>query len=168
VPLADALHDHRYEMVVVDEQQRWWWQGRPVADRLRWFLLEHLGWEPAVGRYYFEYRVSDEWRDKSYLRHRITPVVARRLVEGSGRWSAMTNVGRTVAIDPRSFRLDDKERLFVESDSLGLVMIQDPLRFQLLRGASEDLRSFRLGDERVPLAWPETSAASGNDEMSRR
>ena len=155
----------RYDMIVVDEEQAWSWRGRPVADRTRDFFLQYLSWAPAVERWFFEYKIHDGWWDKSYLAASITPLRAVRFEFASG---SEDESGRLVLQDGRraecrfeAFRLDERERLFVDSVELGEVLVSDAERFRLLRTADETMQSVDLGPRRVPLIWPASIGSGG-------
>lgn len=156
--VEEALEQFRYEMIRVDQDQVWWWQGQRVAPRLKRFFLDHLSYEPELGLYYFEYRVSADWYDKCYLVCELTPLVAVQVeaVETAElKLRAVLNNGRTDVLDPRSLRLDARERLFAQSREHGEVVLSDAARFQLLKGVTEDCRAVRIGTRDFPLRWPE-------------
>lgn len=165
VAILDRFH---YEMIQVDEDQEWSWRGRPVAERTRRFFLEHLGWQPAIGRYFFEFKIHDRWWDKSYLDAVITPLLGVQLreVEPSpgeseeGALEITTQCGHRDLLDLDGFRLDRRERLFCACQRLGEVLFSDTLRFRLLSGASEDLRSIAVAGRACPLRWPEQPGAT--------
>lgn len=156
----DALMSFHYPPIEVDADRRWVWKGRPVADRIRRFFVQHIGYEPALGVYFVEYRVNDGWWDKCYLDCETTPLVAVQMREdaagGSGEVVADLNNGRIDALDLDSLRLDDQERLFASSARHGLVEIADAPRFTLLRTVSEDCRTVEFAGARRTLRWPET------------
>ncbi len=155
----DALMSFHYPPVVVDADRRWSWKGGPVADRIRRFFVQHIGFEPALGVWFIEYRVNDGWWDKCYLDCATTPLVAVQLREEGGAGEegvvADLNNGRTDTLDPDSLRLDDEERLFATSAQHGLVEIADAPRFALLRTVSEDCRTVEFAGARRALHWPE-------------
>ena len=93
-PIESMLDEFRYEMIHVDADQRWVWMGRPVAPRIKSFFLEHLGWEPAIGRWFFEYQVNPEWWDKSYLDAEVTPLLAMTVSEEDGALVATSTAAR--------------------------------------------------------------------------
>ena len=158
----DALMSFHYPPIAVDADRRWVWKGRPVADRIRRFFVQHIGYEPALGVHFVEYRVNDGWWDKCYLDCETTPLVAIQFREqsgyGSGEVAADLNNGRTDALDPDSLRLDEQERLFASSAQHGLVEIADAPRFALLRTVSEDCRTVEFAGARRPLRWPNEDA----------
>lgn len=161
-PLDSLLEDFRYEMIHVDDDQRWTWQGRPVAPRVKAFFLEHLGWEPAIQRWYFEYRVDASWWDKSYLEAEVTPLVALSLEAQTGpEPRVLLANGRRDRADLESLRLDCRERLFCTTARYGEVMFSDTARFSLLRHANQSCDALQLGERWVRLRWPEC-------EQSRR
>lgn len=150
--LGPALERFHYELVHVDGDQRWTWRGMPVAPRTRQFFLEHMRFEPALERWVFEYRVNDQWWDKSYLEAEVTPFLAVALEEGAGGAVAVLQDGRRVAVTSgEGCRLDERERLYLPCVELGEALCNDGLRFQLLRGADEELRSIEIGGRRVAL-----------------
>ena len=153
--LLDRFH---YEMIHVDEEQVWRWRGHEVAERTRLFFLEHLRWQPEIERFYFEYRVNDDWWDKSYLDADVTPLVVRQMEEvedeAEGVVEVLLGSGQRDRLDLDSFRLDERERLFCRSDQTGDVMFSEALRFRLLRDVSEDLTTLRVVGAPRPLAWP--------------
>ncbi len=155
----DALMSFHYPPVVVDADRRWSWKGGPVADRIRRFFVQHIGFEPALGVWFIEYRVNDGWWDKCYLDCETTPLVAVQLREEGGAGEegvvADLNNGRTDTLDPDSLRLDEQERLFASSAGHGLVEIADAPRFALLRTVSEDCRTVEFAGARRALHWPE-------------
>lgn len=148
-----ALASFRYEMIVVDDEQEWWWQGKPVAPRLRRFFVEHLGYEPELDLYYFEYRVSDNWFDKCYLIGDMTPMLGTALHADGARLVVTLNNGARDPIDPESLHLDERERLFCRSESYGSVLLSDGTRFNVLRSVSEDLSTVHLFGRDLPLRW---------------
>lgn len=151
----DALLDElRYEMIRVDEEQRWSWMGKPVAPRIKAFFLEHLAWEPALGVWYFEYQVNPQWWDKSYFDAVITPVLATTVDEEEGGLRATLNTGATDALDPGTLRLDERERLFCSSERFGEVLFSDTVRFALLRHVNEACDAVEIAGRWHPLRWP--------------
>ncbi|MDE2849466.1 MAG: hypothetical protein OXP74_02480 [Acidobacteriota bacterium] len=154
----DALMSFHYPPVVVDADRRWSWKGQPVAERIRRFFVQHIGFEPALGVWFVEYRVNDGWWDKCYLDCATPPLVAIQLREedeaAGGGVVADLNNGRTDTLDPDSLRLDERERLFASSADHGLVEIADAPRFALLRTASEDCRTVEFAGARRSLRWP--------------
>lgn len=162
----ELLERYHYDLIEVDDDGQWWWRGRRLAQRTHAFFLQHLAWEPAVERYFIEYRVHDHWWDKCYLDCRTTPVVARTLSCEGGEIRLELNTGQSDRADPGSFRLDGRERLLCSSERHGEVALSDWLRFRLLRGLSDDGRTLRLGAEgsgtegealTVVLNWPENA-----------
>ena len=165
VDLEAALGDFRYEMIHVDADGQWWWQGRVVAERLRTFFHAHLGWEPDLGLHYFEYRVSDQWFDKCYLLCDSPPIQAIRIDVpdtlpdiGPWRFVAYLDTGDDDSVDPETLRLDDAERLLVMSDAHGEVLVSGTTRFQLLSSVREDLCSLELGGRVFRLHGADTAA----------
>lgn len=155
----DALTSFHYPPIEVGADRRWVWKGRPVADRIRRFFVQHIGYEPALDVWFVEYRVNDGWWDKCYLECETTPLVAVQLREvaeaGTDRVVADLNNGSIDALDPDSLRLDGQERLFASSVRYGLVEIADAPRFSLLRTASEDCRTVEFAGARRTLRWPD-------------
>jgi len=155
----DALMSFHYPPVVVDADRRWFWKGQPVAERIRRFFVQHIGFERALGVWFVEYRVNDGWWDKCYLDCATTPLVAVQLGEGTedgeGRVVADLSNGGTDTLDPDSLSLDDQERLFATSADHGLVEIADAPRFALLRTVSEDCRTVEFAGARRTLLWPD-------------
>lgn len=165
VPMARSLESganwsevegrFRYDMIRVDEEQRWTWRGRPVADRTREFFSDHLGWQPAVSRWFFEYKIHDGWWDKSYLEATITPLRGLRFeIDGADPPRVVLLNGQRVECRVDTLRLDRRERLYVQTPTMGEVLIAEPERFRILRTADEDLETVELGDRRVRLQWP--------------
>ena len=159
-----------YEMIRVDEEGRWTWKGGPVAPRTRDFFLEHLRFEPELGRWLFEYRVNDGWWDKSYLDAEISPLEAIRLEESSRPPSSRpsreeaaplevvcVSGQRAPMVGPR-LRLDARERIFVEARGLGEVQLSPNLRFDVLKSVSEDLDRVVYAGRELQLVWPERAA----------
>jgi hypothetical protein len=166
VPIAHALErgeDRRaalarfhYEMIHVDADQVWRWQGREVAPRVKAFFLEHLRYEPALDIYCFEYRVSKQSWDKSYLDAEVTPMLGLQIAEQEGgRIGVQLNNGQADLLDPTTFRLDDRERLFCRTQHHGEVQLSGNVRFALLKTISEDCDSLRIGAAWYPLRWPD-------------
>lgn len=147
----------RYDMIVVDQDQEWWWRGRPVAERTKKFFSEHFGWQPAVGRWFFEYKIHDGWWDKSYLEAEITPLLGVSLEADADEGEPVRIVlqsGRRVEADTGTLRLDEAERLFLTSAELGEVQLAATERFRVLSSADEELATVTLAGRRVPLHWP--------------
>ncbi len=153
----DALMSFHYPPIVVDADRRWSWKGQSVAERIRRFFVQHIGYDPALGVWFVEYRVNDGWWDKCYLDCDTTPLVAVQLQQnaeaGTGRVIADLNNGRADSLDPDSLRLDERERLFATSADHGLVEIADAPRFALLRTVSEDCRTVEFAGARRSLQW---------------
>ena len=114
--LESLLEQFRYEMIHVDGAQEWRWKGRAVAPKIRQFFLENTHYEPALSLWFFEYRVNDEWWDKSYFSG-LTPLKVTVLDED--QLAAVLSSGRRDTIDSGSFRLDAEERLFVDTGNSG-------------------------------------------------
>lgn len=160
VSLAEALDRFRYEMIRVDDDQKWWWQDRPVAPRIQKFFTENLAYESALDLYFFEYKVNPEWWDKCYMECAITPILVRSIEEPANDVSsvglrATLNNGRRDDLDLQTLRLDARERLLCRSANYGDVLFSDNLRFSLLKGVAEDLASVEIGGVEFPLAWDE-------------
>ena len=155
----DALMSFHYPPIAVDADRRWSWKGQPVAERIRRFFVQHIGFDPALGVWFVEYRVNDGWWDKCYLDCANTPLVAVQLREEGegGRMDIVAdlNSGHTDTLDPDSLRLDEEERLFAASADHGLVEIADAPRFALLRTVSEDCRTVEFAGARRTLHWPD-------------
>ena len=178
----DALMSFHYPPIKVDAGRRWSWKGQPVAERIRRFFVQHIGYEPSLGVWFVEYRVNDGWWDKCYLDCETTPLVAVQLREevaaddapdagevvaaGGGAAAAVAavalggivadlNNGERDVLDPDSLRLDEQERLFASSALHGLVEIADAPRFALLRTVSEDCRTVEFAGARRTLRWPD-------------
>ena len=182
-PFDDALMSFHYPPIEVDAGRRWSWKGQPVAERIRRFFVQHIGYEASLGVWFVEYRVNDGWWDKCYLECETTPLVAVQLREeggpadapgaaegatgaGGGATAAAgavaadgvvadLNNGERDALDPDSLRLDEHERLFASSARHGLVEIADAPRFALLRTVSEDCRTVEFAGARRTLQWPD-------------
>jgi hypothetical protein len=152
---AVLLDEFRYEMIRVDDEQRWVWMGRPVAPRVKAFFLEHLGWEPALGRWRFEYQVNPDWWDKSYLDAVVTPVVALATVEEDDGLRATLNTGGSDRLDLETLRLDRRERLFCRSAGHGEVLLADAPRFAILRHANEECDAVEIAGRWRPLRYAE-------------
>jgi hypothetical protein len=151
---AVLLDEFRYEMIRVDEEQRWVWMGRPVAPRVKTFFLEHLAWEPALAVWYFEYQVNPDWWDKSYLDAAITPLLATAVQEVDGALVATLNTGSTDRLDLDTLRLDERERLFCRGSTMGDVLFSDAVRFALLRNVNEACDAVRVAGGWHPLHGP--------------
>ncbi len=156
-PVERLLDRFRYEMIRVDDDQHWTWRGEPVAARTQAFFLEHLGWELAISRFTFEYRVHDRWWDKSYLDAAVTPLTAQALEEGDGVATALLASGQRATLRLDSFRLDHRERLLCATHELGEVLFSDSLRFRMLREISDDLATIAVAGRRVALRFPADS-----------
>ncbi len=164
VPLDEALAEFRYEPIHVDLERKWWWQGRPVAERLQRFFLENMGWEPELGLWFFEYRVSDEWYDKSYLDCLITPLTGRsHQLDEEGSLSVVLDNSERDSLDLETLRFDQYERLFAQSSRHGEVMLADMVRFDLLRGMDEDLEHLVVGGRRFRVHWPDEDDSDPGD-----
>jgi hypothetical protein len=168
--LEAALERFHYELVRVDDEQRWTWRGVAVAERTRRFFLEHTRFEPALRRWVFEYRVNEQWWDKSYLEAEVTPFLAVALeraadvrtsqIAGETGAAASGAVvvlrdGRRVALLPAGCRLDARQRLLVSCAEIAEALCTETLRFQLLRGAGEDLSTIEIFGRRLPLQGAE-------------
>lgn len=153
----DLLVRFRYAMIVIDDHQEWSWLGRPVAPRIRAFFSENIGWQPAIGRHFVEYRVSDEWFDKCYFDGAMTPLLATAF-EADGRDLLVTlSCGRRPLVDLSGVRLDERERLFVQTHDLGEALCSDGLRFQVLKTVADDLRSVNIAGRDLPLIGGEST-----------
>ena len=152
--IESLLDEFRYEMIHVDADQRWVWMGRPVAPRIKSFFLGHLGWEPAIRRWFFEYRVNPEWWDKSYFDAEVTPLVAMTVSEEDGAVVATLNSGERDRLDLDTLRLDQRERLFCASERFGEVLFADAVRFSILRHANEACDAVLIAGAWRALHWP--------------
>jgi hypothetical protein len=153
--IESLLDEFRYEMIHVDRDQRWVWMGRSVAARIKSFFLEHLGWEPSIGRWFFEYQVNPEWWDKSYLDAEVTPLVAMTVSEEAETVVATLNSGERDRLDLDTLRLDQRERLFCRSHRFGDVLFADAVRFSILRHANEACDAVLIAGRWRALHWPE-------------
>ena len=155
----DALMSFHYPPIAVDAGRRWSWKGQPVAERIRRFFVQHIGFDASLGVWFVEYRVNDGWWDKCYLECESTPLVAVQLREAAEAEAdgvvADLNNGENDTLDPDSLRLDEEERLFASSARHGLVEIADAPRFALLRTVSEDCRTVEFAGARRTLRWPD-------------
>ena len=102
--------------------------------------------------------VNPEWWDKCYMECGITPITAVAVEEqsiesGDSGLPATLNNGCRDDLDLQTLRLDATERLLCKSTAHGDVLFSDNLRFTLLRGVSEDLRSVEIGGSEWPLLW---------------
>jgi hypothetical protein len=158
-PIEGLLDEFRYEMIRIDRDQRWVWMGRAVAPRVKTFFLENLGWEPAIGRWFFEYQVNPEWWDKSYLEAETTPLLAITVREQGSVLEATLNSGASVRLDLDTLRLDERERLFCRSERLGEVLLADAVRFSILRHANEGCDAVLIAGRWRPLRWPPSVSA---------
>jgi hypothetical protein len=150
--LEVALERFHYELIRVDAEQRWSWRGLPVAQRTQRFFLEHTRFEAALGRWVFEYRVNDQWWDKSYLEAEVTPFLAVAIEEGDAELRAVLQDGRRVAVaSGETCWLDERERLFLPCAEVADALCTEALRFRLLRGADESLQAIAIGGHRHPL-----------------
>jgi hypothetical protein len=152
--IESLLDEFRYEMIHVDPEQRWVWMGRPVAPRIKSFFLEHLGWQSAIGRWFFEYQVNPEWWDKSYLDAEVTPLVAMTVSEEAGAVVAALNNGERDRLDLDTLRLDRRERLFCASERFGEVLFAEAVRFSILRHANEACDAVLIAGGWRALHWP--------------
>ena len=152
--LDDLLVRFRYEMIRVDDQQAWQWQGRPVAERVKAFFTEHLFFEPALGLWYFEYKVNPDWWDKCYLLCDITPLTGTSVKDAGCGLEVVLNSGRVDRLDLETLRLDEMERLFCSTSDNGEILFSDTVRFSLLKGVADDCLSVAIGGRSFPLAWP--------------
>lgn len=152
----DAVHRFHYDLIYVDEQQRWWWRQTPVAERTRDYLIEHLRYEPEIERWLFEYRVHDGWWDKSYLETKTTPLRAVQMSESAQGGAELTlQSGRRVPAKLASLRMDIQERLYCEGEGVGEVLLADPVRLRLIATMDDALRSVEVDGERYAVRWPE-------------
>jgi hypothetical protein len=152
-PDEELVSRFRYDLIQVDLDQRWSWRGQPVAERTRAFFLEHLYWQPAVGRYAFEYRVHDSWWDKSYLDAKTAPWRVSALELEVEPPQVVLETGRRTPIGG-GFRLDERDRLLVSLAAGGEAMLSSTVSFQVLRHAADDLRTVQLSGRRYPLEHP--------------
>lgn len=163
-PEEELAERFRYDMIRVDAEQRWSWRGQPVSERNRRFFLEALYWEPAVARYAFEYKVHSGWWDKSYFEAVVTPWLASAVELEGERPRFVLQDARRAALG-RGFRIDRRERLFVELATGGEALLTGALRFQLLREISVDLQRIRLGGIDYPVMY-EVRSPLGDEHRS--
>ena len=125
-----ALKFH-YDFIKVDQKQQWYLRNKRITGKVLSFFKSNLSFEKVTDLFFVEY-LSDTYWDKCYLECAITPMLALSIDFVSERFELQLNNNKSDLIFLNSFRIDKKERCFVQSKNFGEVLLADSPRFWLL------------------------------------
>ena len=136
-----------FPFLKIDSAQNWFWRGSLLSGKIQSFFQKNLIYLPQIQRYAVEYWVVDHF-DKCYLDCAITPISAIRLLAQEGcSVQILLNNQQSDFLDPNTFRLDSKERLFCQSQNFGEVLFGETPRFLLLQKLNETGDAILLGGQ---------------------
>ena len=112
----------------------------------------NLFFEEVTGCYFVEYWSDAHW-DKCYLECAITPMLALAIDSVSEGFMLQLNNNKSDFINLNSFRMDKKERCFVESKNFGEVLLSDSPRFWLLDHLDKSGTHLIIKNDRIPIKF---------------
>ncbi|MBG55768.1 MAG: hypothetical protein CL935_01390 [Deltaproteobacteria bacterium] len=125
-----ALKFH-YDFINVDQKQQWSLMNKRITGKVLSLFKSNIYFEETTGLYFVEYWNETYW-DKCYLDCAITPMLALAIYRDSKGFRLQLNNNKSDMIYQKSFRMDNKERFFVQSENFGEVLLADAPRFWVL------------------------------------
>ena len=146
-----ALQFH-YDFINVDQNQQWSLRDKRITGKVLSLFKSNLFFEEVTGRYFVEYWSDARW-DKCYLECAITPMLALAIDSVSEGFMLQLNNNKSDLIYLNSFRMDKKERCFVQSENFGEVLLADSPRFWLLDHLDDSGTYLVVKEDRFPLKF---------------
>ena len=146
-----ALQFH-YDFINVDQKQQWSLRNKRITGKVLSLFKSNLYFEELTGRYFVEYWSDGRW-DKCYLECTITPMLALAIDSVSEGIILQLNNNKSDLIYLNSFRMDKKERCFVQSENFGDVLLADSPRFWLLDHLDDSGTYLVINEVRFPLKF---------------
>jgi len=138
------------DFIHVDDNKKWSLRGRDITGKVLSLFESNLYFEKETNRYFVEYWSDNRW-DKCYLECEITPIIGLSLESIPNGLQLELNNHKKDLIDLQSFRIDSKERCFVNSLFHGEVLLADSARYWLLNQLDETGTKLVLYDRVFPL-----------------
>jgi len=146
-----ALQFH-YDFINVDEKQQWSLRNKRITGKVLSLFKSNLYFEELTGRYFVEYWNDARW-DKCYLECNLTPMLALSIDTVSEGIILQLNNNKSDLIYLNSFRMDKKERCFVQTENFGEVLLADSPRFWLLDHLDDSGKHLIFKEGRIPLKF---------------
>jgi len=144
-----ALQFH-YDFINVDQKQQWSLRNKKITGKVLSLFKSNLYFEELTGLYFVEYWSDTCW-DKCYLDCAITPMLALAIESVSAGFKMQLNNNKSDFIYLNSFRIDKKERCFVQSENFGEVLLADSPRFWLLDHLDDSGTHLIVKDNRINI-----------------
>ena len=125
-----ALQYH-YDFINVDQKQHWSLMNKRITGKILSLFKSNLYYEKETGLYFVEYWNDNYW-DKCYLECSITPMLALTIYPFSQGFKLELNNNKSDLMNQNIFRMDKKERIFVQTENFGEVLLADSPRFWVL------------------------------------
>ena len=146
-----ALQFH-YDFINVDLKQQWNFNNKKITGKVLSLFKSNLYFEKITGLYFVEYWSDTRW-DKCYLECAITPMLALSIDLVPEGFMLQLNNDKSDLSYLNSFRIDEKERCFVESNNFGEVLLSDSPRFWLLDHLDNSGTQLIFNEGRVPIKF---------------
>ena len=146
-----ALQFH-YDFINVDQKQQWSLRNKRITGKVLSLFKSNLYFEELTGRYFVEYWSDARW-DKCYLECTITPMLALAIDSVSEGIMLQLNNNKSDLIYLNSFRMDQIERCFVQTENFGEVLLADSPRFWLLDHLDDSGTNLIVEEDRFPLKF---------------
>ena len=146
-----ALQYH-YDFINVDQKQEWSLRNIRITGKVLSLFQSNLYFEELTGRYFVEYWSDARW-DKCYLECAITPMLALAIDYVSEGIMMKLNNNNSDLIYLNSFRIDKRERCFVQTENFGEVLLADSPRFWLLDNLDDSGSHLIVKEDRYPLIF---------------
>jgi len=144
-----ALKFH-YDFIKVNAKQQWSLRDKKITGKILSHFKSNLYYEKLIRRYFVEYWNDKSW-DKCYLECSITPMLALAVYAVPEGLKIQLNNNKFDMIHLDSFRMDKKERCFVQSKNFGEVLLADSPRFWLLDNLDDSGKNFVVKEGSFPL-----------------
>ena len=146
-----ALQYH-YDLIKIDQKQQWSLRNKRITGRVLSLFKSNLFFEKVTGRYFVEYWSDARW-DKCYLECSLTPMLALSIDSVSKGIILQLNNNKSDWGYLNSFRIDNKERCFVQTENFGEALLADSPRFWLLDHLDDSGTHFVVKEQRIPLKF---------------
>ena len=146
-----ALKFH-YDFINVDQKQQWSLMNKKITGKVLSLFKSNIYFEEITGLYFVEYWNETYW-DKCYLDCAITPMLALAIYPDSKGFRLQLNNNKSDLIYQKSFRMDNKERFFVQSENFGEVLLADAPRFWVLDHIDDTGKHIVLKDNQFTIKF---------------
>tara|TARA_B100000700_G_scaffold232988_1_gene258078 strand:+ start:65 stop:769 length:705 start_codon:yes stop_codon:yes gene_type:complete len=147
--LAKKFH---YDYIKIDYNQKWSFKKKEITGKVLKLFKSNIFFEKEINLYFVEYRSDNRW-DKCYLECESTPMLALNFFYYKKKLMTTLNNQQTDTIDPKSFRVDKKERCFATSENFGEVLLADAPRFWLFDHLDESGTKIIFKDKSFKLTF---------------